>query len=72
MCQQKLCIGNAIMCHKKAGEDACAHLECIKNTGCCLKGAGVKPPPFMVRIIVIIDYFTVLSFDGLSSEYVWQ
>ena len=69
MCRQKLCIGNAIVCHKKAGEDACEHLECIKNTGCCLKGAGVKPPPFMVCIIASI---LLLSFDGFPSEYVWQ
>ena len=59
------------MCHKKAGEDACAHLECVKNTGCCLKGAGVKPPPFMVCIVFINDYVAELSFDGLNMfEYV--
>ena len=72
LCQQKMCIADAIMCHKKAGEDACKHLECIKSTGCCLKGAGLKPSPFMVSIIVINDCCAVLSFDGFSSEDVWQ
>ena len=62
-----MCIANAIVCHKKAGEDACEHLECIKNTGCCMKGAGVKPPPFMVCIIIGNEYLASLSFNGLSS-----
>ena len=75
MCRQKMCIANAVMCHKKAGEDACEHLECIKNTGCCLKGAGVKPPPFMVCIIIVIissENFASLSVNGLSSLFVWE
>ena len=38
---QKVCIVAAVICHKKAGDDACAHLQCIKRTGLCLKRAGV-------------------------------
>ena len=53
--QQKLCIVKAVICHKRAGEDACAHLECIKRTGKCLHDAGVRlhhlPPP------VVCNYF---------------
>ena len=40
--QQKICLVGAIICHKKAGDDACAHLECIKKTGKCLHEAGVR------------------------------
>ena len=65
MFRQKMCIVNAIICHKKAGEDACEHLECIKNTGCCLKGAGVKPPPFMVCIIESVSLYS------LSMVFFW-
>ena len=25
-----------------AGNDSCEHLECIKETGCCLKVAGLR------------------------------
>ncbi|KAL9973873.1 hypothetical protein ACROYT_G020379 [Oculina patagonica] len=38
----KLCIARAVVCHKKAGDDACEHLKCIKSTGECLKCAGVR------------------------------
>ena len=40
--QQKLCLVGAFICHKKAGDDACAHLECIKKTGKCLHAAGLR------------------------------
>jgi len=39
---QKICLVGAVICHKKAGDDACAHLECIKKTGECLHEAGVR------------------------------
>ncbi|KAJ7375204.1 hypothetical protein OS493_001947 [Desmophyllum pertusum] len=50
----KLCIVAAIICHKKAGEDACEHLECIKKAGICLHAAGVKLPPFIKPCLPII------------------
>ena len=42
-----------MICHKRANEDACAHLACIKKTGECLKKAGVKVcqmPPAIVSV----------------------
>ena len=49
--QQKICLVGAVVCHKKAGDDACAHLDCIEKTGKCLKKAGLRLhhlPPFVV------------------------
>ncbi|KAJ7393036.1 hypothetical protein OS493_008322 [Desmophyllum pertusum] len=57
----KLCIVKAVLCHKKAGEDACEHLECIKKTGICLHGAGVEPPPFMKKCLPIIPCCLIAS-----------
>ena len=42
-----------MICHKRANEDACAHLACIKKTGKCLKEAGVNVchmPPAIVSV----------------------
>ena len=42
-----------MICHKRANEDACAHLACIKKTGKCLKNAGVNVchmPPAIVSV----------------------
>lgn len=52
--QQKACLGEAVKCHKKAEDDACEHLKCIKTTGECLHEAGVRLhhlPPEMVSIL---------------------
>ena len=53
--QQKLCIGVAVICHHRAGDDACKHLKCIKITGKCLHKAGVRLhhlPPAMVSTVL--------------------
>ncbi|XP_020605330.1 uncharacterized protein LOC110044147 [Orbicella faveolata] len=53
----KFCLVGAIMCHKKAGDDACAHLECIKKTGKCLHEAGLRLhhlPDFVQKCLPII------------------
>lgn len=36
------CAKKAVICHKIAGNNSCEHLECIKETGCCLKVAGLQ------------------------------
>ena len=46
-----------MICHKRAGDDACAHLKCIKRTGLCLKAAGVgigDLPPNVVRWLACV------------------
>ncbi|XP_073259467.1 uncharacterized protein [Porites lutea] len=53
----KLCIVGAVICHKRANEDACAHLACIKKTGKCLKEAGVNVchmPPAIKKCLPVI------------------
>ena len=55
------------MCHKKAGDDACEHLKCIKCTGDCLIAAGVRLhhiPPEMVSTTCSIR-ITVLNNQSL-------
>ena len=49
-------MAQALICHHKAGEDACEHLKCIKLSGCCLKETGIefRPPPFVVRIDLLL------------------
>ena len=43
-----MCLSAAVICHKKAGDDACKHLKCISKTGSCLEAVGATPPPFVV------------------------
>ncbi|CAH3047253.1 unnamed protein product, partial [Porites evermanni] len=60
----KVCIVAAVICHKKAGDDACAHLQCIKTTGLCLKraGVGIKDlPPNVRKCLPIIPCCLLVS-----------
>jgi len=55
ICQQKFCLVGAFKCHKKAGDDACAHLDCIEKTGKCLHKAGLRLhhlPDFVVSNVL--------------------
>ena len=59
--QQKFCLVGAFICHKKAGDDACAHLGCIKKTGKCLHAAGLRLhhlPDFVVS--TVLSYVSVV------------
>ena len=68
--QQKFCLVGAFICHKKAGDDACAHLDCIKKTGKCLHTAGLRLhhlPDFVVSTKLfqpIISPLTNVSYQG--------
>ncbi|KAL9973888.1 hypothetical protein ACROYT_G020395 [Oculina patagonica] len=60
----KLCIVAAIACHKRAGDDACEHLKCIKRTGVCLHNAGVRVqhlPDNMKKCLPIIPCCLLFS-----------
>ncbi|XP_068700862.1 uncharacterized protein [Montipora foliosa] len=51
------CLRKAVVCHKEAGNDACEHLQCIKETGCCLHVAGLRLvhlPPSVLKCLPII------------------
>ncbi|KAL9973858.1 hypothetical protein ACROYT_G020364 [Oculina patagonica] len=50
----KRCIAMAVVCHKRAGDDACAHLQCIRQTSICLHRAGVRPTPNMRKCFPVI------------------
>ena len=57
---QKICIGLAILCHKKAKDDACKHLKCIKLTGKCFKKAGLRIEDLPENMVNTVLYIIVL------------
>ena len=68
--QQKVCLVGAVICHKKAGDDACAHLECIKKTGNCLHEAGLRLhhlPDFVVSTKIISPLVNVSYHRNYSA-----
>lgn len=56
----------AVVCHRRAGDDACAHLKCIRQTGICLRQAGVRPTPEMVCTNMHCNCY-ILGFNGQSK-----
>ena len=56
-------ISDAIVCHMKTGEDACKHLDCINSTGCCFKGAGLKPWCVLLLFPIFASYFLWIVFS---------
>ena len=64
--QQKFCLVGAFICHKKAGDDACAHLDCIKKTGKCLHAAGLRLH-HLPDNVVSTEQYHLLSKPGLLS-----